>query len=255
LSAALQRDTTGADYVIVVGHNEKGNIRLSNGEAISFEDLHVKVAKAGKRLIFVSCNAQSSLEQSSSARNDANEPIPFSQLDGSLRRNAYLYPSVLGTSGSLTFDLAFKITRELSKQILAGASIDRLSNNMLAIEDKSRRKVAFKILGIRIIEGMGSIVAVAVIIQMLECEDSTKPCKALGVTDGHDPTRMLFEALDGRRLSELNAAILVEQGPQPCDCWNAKTLLSSRAWQGCVESLPSVCPTISLSVAMPGSSY
>jgi putative transposase len=52
---------------------------------------------------------------------------------------------------------------------------------------------------------------------------------ALGVTDGHDPTRMLFEALDGRRLSELNAAIFVEQGPQPCDCWYAKTLLSSRA--------------------------
>jgi hypothetical protein len=49
------------------------------------------------------------------------------------------------------------------------------------------------------------------------------------VTDGHDPTRMLFEALDGRRLSELNAAIFVEQGPQPCDCWNAKTLLSSLA--------------------------
>jgi len=53
--------------------------------------------------------------------------------------------------------------------------------------------------------------------------------RALGVTDGHDPTRTLFEALDGRRLSELKAAIFVEQGPQPCDCWNARTLLSSRA--------------------------
>ena len=51
----------------------------------------------------------------------------------------------------------------------------------------------------------------------------------LGVTDGHDPTRMLFEVLDDRRLSVLNAALFVEQGPQPCDCWNAKTLLSSRA--------------------------
>jgi hypothetical protein len=54
-----------SDHVIILGHNEKGLLRLPNGETVALQKLDQICSSSGKRCFFISCSSNAYLTTSS----------------------------------------------------------------------------------------------------------------------------------------------------------------------------------------------
>lgn len=131
-----------SSFVMVVGHNDKGQFPFANGPGTTI-DLMAQAARPDQRLIFISCGAAKHLTQ----------------------------PNAIGTRRDLTYPEAFQIAKNIETYITslpAGLSLDDVKHRLQSAETKIGVNYRVKYFVMKAACAGGTAIVVALLITVLD---------------------------------------------------------------------------------------
>ena len=140
IEARIKADPSA--FVIVVGHNDKGQFRFANGTETTIDSM-AQAARPGQRLIFISCEAAKHLTQS----------------------------NAVGVRRELTYPEAFQIAKNIETFIAAipaGLSLDAVKQRLESTESSMGLKYQVKYFLMKAACTGGTLIVVALLITLLD---------------------------------------------------------------------------------------